>query len=207
MNINILEIFNSISGEVSQYHQGCLATFVRFAGCNLQCSYCDTPTAHDKGTVWNLDAIINEIAVHYKDTGHLCITGGEPLLHMDAVETIVNQYRQCWIETNGTIDFTALIGRAGIVSDFKLEVIKSIPNYFYKLQSTDFIKFVIGSEQQFTDAINIQRLLQIGGCTATFAYSAVFDDFSHQKLVKLLLNYALPKTIINTQIHKFLGLK
>ena len=207
MTTQLLEIFNSLSGEVSPYHQGCLATFVRFAGCNLHCAYCDTPTAHDKGTTWNLDALVKEIAVYYKDTGHLCITGGEPLLHMDAVETIVDQYRQCWIETNGTIDFTFLIGKAGIVTDFKLEQIQGIPTYFYKLKSTDFVKFVIGSKQQFQDASNIQRILQIGGCKATFAYSAIFDYFNYQKLVKLLLNYALPKTIINTQIHKYLGLK
>ena len=40
------EIFSSIDGE--GLRQGELATFLRFAGCNLKCSYCDTEYAQEK---------------------------------------------------------------------------------------------------------------------------------------------------------------
>jgi organic radical activating enzyme/5-methylcytosine-specific restriction endonuclease McrA len=40
MFLTVKEVFNSISGEVGPFGQGCLTTFVRFTGCNLECPYC-----------------------------------------------------------------------------------------------------------------------------------------------------------------------
>jgi len=38
--ININEIFQSINGEITAWHQGSLTTFIRFSKCNLNCTYC-----------------------------------------------------------------------------------------------------------------------------------------------------------------------
>lgn len=207
-NANVLEIFNSISGEVSPYHQGCLTTFVRLAGCNLHCSYCDTPNAHDVGTVLTIRELLSQVGYLYKQTGKICITGGEPLLQNLAVQAIASDYANCWIETNGTINFSPFLGTIRIVADFKFEENSTeIPYYFYNLMEKDFLKFVIENEKQLDTALNIQRLLQIGGCEASFAYSPVHGKFNAEKMLNLLLDYSMPNTIINIQIHKYLELK
>ena len=207
MEINVLEMFNSISGEVSPYYQGCPTTFIRFAGCNLNCSYCDTPTAHNKGTVWEEKHLIPALSKLFKQTGRLCITGGEPMLQHHAVFYLIKKYPKCWIETNGTWDFSNLTKLIGIVADYKLDNMERIPYYFYNLLGCDFVKFVIGNEVQFQEAIEIQRTLQIGGCKANFAYSPMFDEISPNKLFSWMKKSMLPNTIMNIQIHKYLGMK
>ena len=206
-NIHVLEMFNSISGEVSPFFQGCPTTFIRLSRCNLNCSYCDTPTAHDDGESWDKNKLLVALTELYQKTGRLCITGGEPLLQMEAVTFLCSHFECLWIETNGTIDFSKFIGSVGIVADFKLEFSKNIPPYFYKLTHSDFIKFVIGNEQNFDDAINIQRLLQIAGCPAMFAFSPIHGEYSAKKILEQLNYFMLPNTIINIQIHKYLDMK
>ncbi len=47
--LKIIQIFNSISGEVCSFGQGRRCTFIRLAGCNLSCKNppCDTPFSQD----------------------------------------------------------------------------------------------------------------------------------------------------------------
>jgi len=211
--IKVLEIFNSISGEVSPYHQGCPTTFIRIAGCNLHCSYCDTPTAHDKGDSWLYTKIMPALVKLYSQTGRLCITGGEPLLQMNGVKNLVRMFNNSWIETNGTIDFSSI--KAEIVADYKIDNMENIPYYFYSLSASSFIKFVVESKHQFLDCVKIQRSLQLGGCKAIFAYSPVnkeltetsVQDVSAISLLSWMKDALLPNTIINIQMHKYLGLK
>jgi organic radical activating enzyme len=95
----IAEVFRSIQGE--GYHAGRPAVFVRFAGCNLSCPWCDTDhTAKEHLTVQQLRDRIQEAMT--PRVMLIVITGGEPTLHdltplLDfwaPVETA--------IETNGT---------------------------------------------------------------------------------------------------------
>jgi organic radical activating enzyme len=94
---NIVEIFNSIQGEGSD--TGKLVTFVRFAGCNLSCSFCDTDFS--QGTLMDEKEIIS------KCLRHVVFTGGEPL-----AQDIYPLARALWnkhdlsLETNGTIALT-----------------------------------------------------------------------------------------------------
>lgn len=207
MEINVLEMFNSISGEVTPYHQGCPTTFLRLGNCNLNCSYCDTPNAHETGTTFDFKKLVNILFEYYQSTGRLCITGGEPLLQRGQVKNLLNYFSQSWIETNGTIDFAEFIHVTNIVADFKLDHMTEIPYYFYRLPNKDFIKFVIGSNEDFEKAMDVQKTLQIGGCEATFAYSPMHNNIEVDDLLKLVLKGKLPNTIINIQIHKYLGMK
>ena len=54
----INEIFYSLQGE--GYHTGTPAVFIRFSGCNLKCSFCDTQ--HEAGTLMTDDEIIAEVS-------------------------------------------------------------------------------------------------------------------------------------------------
>ena len=94
----INEIFYSLQGE--GFHTGTPAIFVRFSGCNLKCSFCDT--RHEEGMEMTDEYILSEINKYPADT--VILTGGEPGLWID--EDFINLLHQAGkyicIETNGT---------------------------------------------------------------------------------------------------------
>lgn len=207
MKVELLEVFNSISGEVNPWYQGCLTTFVRLAGCNLDCDYCDTPHDRSIADIISLTDLLDKVAVHYQKTGRLCITGGEPLLQMEVVEALIDNFPNCWIETNGTCDFSDLIGKVILVTDYKLDEMRETPPGFHFLKRTDFIKFVVGNKKDIGDARKIQQSIQMSGCKCNFAFSPLHGVLPIQTLFDTLMENPLPNTIINVQIHKYLGMK
>ncbi|MEI9813127.1 MAG: 7-carboxy-7-deazaguanine synthase QueE [Acidobacteriota bacterium] len=82
--MRIAEIFHSIQGEGTLV--GVPSVFVRVSGCNLRCTWCDTPY-----TSWNPEGAEKSVAqivaeVHEFPAKHVVITGGEPLLFAPVVE-------------------------------------------------------------------------------------------------------------------------
>ena len=73
----INEIFYSIQGE--GFHAGTPAIFVRFSGCNLKCSFCDTK--HEEFKYMNDEDILQEI--HSYPCRFVILTGGEPMQQVD----------------------------------------------------------------------------------------------------------------------------
>jgi len=75
----VMEMFYSLQGE--GYHQGKAAFFIRLAGCDVGCVWCDVKDSWDasKHPVLSIEEIVNSALAH---PGRLAIvTGGEPLLH------------------------------------------------------------------------------------------------------------------------------
>jgi len=102
--MRISEIFYSIQGEGRLL--GVPSVFVRTSGCNLRCRWCDTPYTSWKpeGKRWSIKNILGEVGKY--PTGHVVITGGEPLLAPD-IEDLALQLRlrgaHITIETAATI--------------------------------------------------------------------------------------------------------
>jgi len=74
MKIN--EIFYSIQGEGQQ--AGMSAWFIRFSGCNLRCSFCDSAYAFEEGKEMSIESIVDSVPANI--CNNVVITGGEPLL-------------------------------------------------------------------------------------------------------------------------------
>ena len=97
----IMEIFTSIQGE--GYHMGKGTTFIRLAGCNLRCSWCDTQDSFDlsKARWMSAREIVDEAQISHE---HVVLTGGEPTLYN--LEPLVQELHKLdkyvAIETNGT---------------------------------------------------------------------------------------------------------
>ncbi len=103
--MNVTEIFTSIDGEVNHFGQGVMTTFIRLAGCNLACSYCDTPKAHHAGKQMTIPTILlNVIELGCRK---ITITGGEPLLQAEEtlplIDILTTEGYDVSIETNGTL--------------------------------------------------------------------------------------------------------
>ncbi|MFO7831900.1 MAG: 7-carboxy-7-deazaguanine synthase QueE [Desulfuromonadaceae bacterium] len=123
----LIEVFSSIQGEGSLL--GRRQVFVRFAGCNLQCSYCDTPFAPRREcrvekvpgsgtfTTWENPVKLATLAAYVRsllDERSSCqhshhsfaITGGEPLLHAELLQEWLPHLQTLLpiqLETNGTM--------------------------------------------------------------------------------------------------------
>ena len=84
---SVVEKFVSINGEGTKAGQ--LAVFVRFAGCNLDCNYCDTQWANKHDVKYDILTEF-EIYDYIKSTGvvNVTLTGGEPLLR-DNIENLL----------------------------------------------------------------------------------------------------------------------
>ncbi|MGB9619209.1 MAG: 7-carboxy-7-deazaguanine synthase QueE, partial [Armatimonadota bacterium] len=118
----LCEIFASIQGE--GLFCGQRQTFVRFAGCNLGCHYCDTPAARESNPrTYRVEALpgsglfqharnptsVDTTLRHCRMLGSraVTLTGGEPLLQPDFAAALARALRSCGhsvhLETNGTL--------------------------------------------------------------------------------------------------------
>ena len=121
----VVEKFVSINGEGRR--AGELAAFIRFKGCNLQCSYCDTSWANEPGCE-SERLTEEEILSWIRETGvkNVTLTGGEPLLRKgmeELIEAILEDpFRRVEIETNGSVDlkpYHILKKRPSFTMDYK----------------------------------------------------------------------------------------
>jgi 7-carboxy-7-deazaguanine synthase len=102
--LKIAELFYSIQGEGSLV--GAPSFFIRTSGCNLRCSWCDTPYASwtPEGADLSLDQILNEVKAH--PVRHVVVTGGEPMISPEIVQLthrLRDIGRHITIETAGTV--------------------------------------------------------------------------------------------------------
>src|SRR5271155_3106143 len=76
--MKLAELFYSIQGEGKL--AGLPSVFVRASGCNLRCTWCDTPYAswNPEGSDASIEQIVDQVAVH--PTRHVVLTGGEPMI-------------------------------------------------------------------------------------------------------------------------------
>ena len=94
----INEIFYSLQGE--GFHTGTPAVFIRFSGCNLKCSFCDT--RHEDGTLRSDEEILQAVSAYPSNV--VILTGGEPSLWIDQafIDLLHRAGKYICIETNGT---------------------------------------------------------------------------------------------------------
>ncbi len=98
-------IFYSLQGEGPR--AGVPSVFLRLAGCNLRCSYCDTPEALGKGSGLEVNEVVRKTVELASRAENLVITGGEPLLQTRVLELFLDEvlgfFPYVEIETNGTL--------------------------------------------------------------------------------------------------------
>ena len=125
MKAPIIEIFSSFQGEGILIGQRQI--FVRFAGCNLNCAYCDTKNSISKneGTLMTPEEVVSKIeSILTPDCHTISFTGGEPSLYPEFINEVSKLTDlDIMLETNGTLPANiGLIDNLDIVSlDIKLK--------------------------------------------------------------------------------------
>jgi 7-carboxy-7-deazaguanine synthase len=102
--LNISEIFYSVQGE--GILSGVPSVFVRTSGCNLRCTWCDTPYTswQPEGTEMPLGGILSDVRRHWAN--YVVVTGGEPMIAPEIVkltEGLKRIEQHITIETAGTV--------------------------------------------------------------------------------------------------------
>ncbi|WP_407416322.1 7-carboxy-7-deazaguanine synthase QueE [Methanobrevibacter sp.] len=105
MKAPIIEIFSSFQGEGVLIGQRQI--FVRFAGCNLNCSYCDTKNSISKndGVLMTPAQVVSKIeSILTPDCHTISFTGGEPSLYPEFINEVSKLTNlDIMLETNGTL--------------------------------------------------------------------------------------------------------
>lgn len=213
--LKVNETFVSINGEGPR--SGQLAIFVRFAGCNLRCSYCDTSYSTDIETAQFEDMSVEEVFAIVVSTGikNVVLTGGEPLTQpRDAmfhlIEKLISEGFQVDIETNGSIALpTRLSAVSGLcfIMDYKLPSSgmesKMELNNFNLLTKYDVVKFVCGSERDLGRAFEIIERYKLDRLVKVYL-SSVFGQIEPATIVDKLKEKKMNGPAVQLQIHKII---
>ena len=227
---DLVEIFSSFQGE--GLFVGAKQIFIRFARCNLNCSFCDTQK----------DAVIKDATVEHvlkeameleKSEGRhhsVSLTGGEPLLHVGFLKFLLPKLKEknfkTYLETNGTLgeELKRIIEYINIIAmDIKLPSSTDMSplweehTRFLKIAKTKdvFIKVVVtentleGDIIKATDIVggvndNIPFILQ----PASVDEKGSFKVGKERLLIYLNLSEERLKNVrVVPQVHKFMGIK
>ena len=211
---NIAEKFISINGEGTTAGQ--LSVFIRFKGCNLNCSYCDTKWANEPNTVAEV-MTENNIYKYIKSSGikNVTLTGGEPLIQKDIIilleKLAADKALVVEIETNGSIDVNDVINikanRPSLTMDYKLSS-SGMENFmnthnFELLEKKDTVKFVVGSASDLERAKQIIENYRLTKkCNVYF--SPVFGSIEPTEIVEYMIQSKLNGVNLQLQMHKII---
>ncbi len=212
MSFQVAERFVSINGEGQR--AGEPAAFVRFSGCNLRCSWCDTLWAVEEPA--REEMTVSEIIQWVESTGikNVTLTGGEPMLQKDIRELLVrfsgDPFIRVEVETNGAVDLSPYFGISDRISytvDYKcpgsgMEGFM-IGHNFKRLRECDTVKFVVTDRfdlMRMFEVIEQYRLTEV----CKVYVSPVFGRIDPQEIVEELLQRKANDVRLQLQLHKLI---
>ena len=192
---DLVEIFESLQGEGRNAGRPCV--FVRFAGCNLSCPWCDTDVSRRFSL--SLEDLVAEVSGFRPRS--VVLTGGEPTLVSDMPELVAALKESgFWIavETNGTADVDWLQFADYVACSPKAEYPERIA-----LRRADEVRVVALSEAVVAFCREVR-----GRIAATDYYVSPCDrngeiDFATAKAVLSQLD----GWSLSVQLHKLLGFR
>ena len=225
----VVEQFISINGEGRRAGQ--LALFVRFAGCNLNCAYCDTKWANE-AEVSYCEYTIDELYQMIKESKvkNITLTGGEPLIQPN-MDSLLKRLREdaslrIEIETNGSVDIQPFLldtqsddiqahsvkstveDNVSFTLDYKTSVSgmedrMHMDNYV-NLRTQDTVKFVVGSIRDLEKAKSIIEDYHLVEKGCGIYLSPCFGEVPPSEMVDFLVEHRLNDVNVQLQLHKFI---
>jgi 7-carboxy-7-deazaguanine synthase len=200
------EIYTSVQGEST--FAGLPCAFVRLTGCNLRCTWCDTPQAFYKGTRLPRAEVLRRTLA--EGTQLVELTGGEPLLQPGALllmRELCDAGRTVLVETSGEADVSRVDPRVHKIMDLKApgsgESHRNRWENLAHLTKRDEIKFVLAgrADYEWMRAVIRERKLGLEG--PSLLASTVWGSLAPRQLVAWVLEDALPVRV-QVQLHKII---
>jgi len=186
----VCEIFRSIQGESTWAGLPC--TFVRLAGCNLRCSYCDTAYAYEGGETTSVDAVVAKCAE--LSLPLVEVTGGEPLAQagcVPLVKTLLARAHTVLVETNGSLYTGVLPAEAVKILDFKCPGSGMANRNDWRnvevLTDRDEVKFVIGDRADYEWSRRALEQYRLPERCRQVLFSPVFGKIEPRRIVEWIL--------------------
>lgn len=218
-SFRVVEHFVSINGEGRRAGQ--LAYFVRFAGCNLNCEYCDTKWANEKDVAY--DTITEDILfdmIVKSGVKNITLTGGEPLLQ-PCMKSLLEELRtvrdiRVEIETNGSIDIEPFFSdREDFLEDnvtFTLDYKTAVSGMeqhmclknFEIVRDVDTVKFVVGSVADIEKAALIVGKYKLIEKKCGIYISPCFGMIEPKVIVEYITEHRLNDINVALQLHKYI---
>jgi len=200
--MRVSELFFSIQGEGTRAGRPC--AFVRFTGCDLRCSWCDTAYAFHGGEERSRADLV--AALQAWPTRLVCLTGGEPTLQPDLPELCRDLLAlgfEVTLETHGQRPTEALPPEVVRILDVKPpgsgEETRDFA-YLAGLRPHDEVKFVVASEADFRWSAEVIRRHALEG-RAALLFSPVSGTVTARALTEWLLASGL-QARLSLQLHK-----
>ncbi len=217
--MRIAETFMSIQGEGPRAGRPCF--FVRTAGCNLACTWCDTAYASEAhGTDMAPGGILSLCNSKYPassasgaHSGLICLTGGEPMLQSDAIELLDSLVKSGFdvdLMTNGTCDVSAIPHDVAIVMDLKIDLLAGgwIPPFlaggdFSRPGQGDAVKFVVKCRADFEFAASWASDHRMFDRAGSVWAAPAWGIVAPAELASWILDVE-PRFRLGLQLHKFI---
>ena len=204
--LTISEIFHSIQGEST--YAGAPCVFVRLAGCDLRCSWCDTPYAFTGGRKIAVEDVVSTV------TAFRCnlveITGGEPLLQEDVyslMTALVEGGMTVLLETGGHLAIDRVPAGVVRIVDVKCPASgESARNHWPnldRLSPADQVKFVIEDRADYDFARHVIARHGLESRCAAVLLSPVHGVLAPADLAAWILADGLPVRL-QLQVHKYI---
>ena len=206
--LNLSEIFYSLQGESTFAGLPCL--FVRLAGCNLNCAYCDTGYARSVAAGEEVSVAVIVARVSAYQIPLVEITGGEPLLQEETaqlVEELLQSNFKVLIETNGSLSIAGIDPRVFFIVDVKTPGSRVAAGFnldnLVLLQPHHQLKFVLVDEADFFWSLGFmaKHKSEIGRLETIF--SPVTKSFAPARLAELMLEHRV-NARLQLQLHTLL---
>lgn len=204
----LVETFLSLQGEST--HAGRRCVFLRLAGCNLSCNYCDTMYAHNpaSGEEKSVDELVAAAASF--PCRLVEITGGEPLLTPETPELcrrLLARGFEVLLETNGSLPIAPLPAEVRKILDCKLPGSgmsdRNLYDNYALLQPHDEVKFVVSGRDDFDFALDVIRRYDLPGKTANLLFSPVWGRVEFADLARWVIDAGTPGRM-QLQLHKLI---
>lgn len=203
----VTEIFHSLQGETTRAGRPCV--FVRFTGCDLRCTWCDTAYAFQGGTKMSREQVLAEVLRH--PTRYVTLTGGEPLLQKELPELardLLERGFEVSVETHGQVPWSRLPAEVIKIVDVKApgsgETVDEVKlGWLDSLGPRDELKFVVASKEDFDWAAEVIRRRKLEGRFAALLVSPVHGKVPNEALARWILDSGL-EVRMQIQLHKLI---